>query len=222
MAAIELLAQGRSGVASPDRSTSDAIEKAVRLLRDGTLSMADFFLVCALEGVLCHADVGTSTTPITFKTGFTAAQPELAVDIDSGYAIIPVSLQVYLETSAGTINEIVAQASLGTKVGAGTSTAITPRNANTGYSAPAGVTVYSAYSGNGTAPTTPTEFYRSGYPFADATGAPVKKFEWNPANFAPVVIKGPGALAVYVGGTTTAPAGYIKAGFVVLPTSLLY
>lgn len=219
---IDALSLGRAGVASPERSTSDALEKACRLLRDGTLSMADFFVVCAMEGVLCHADVGTVTTPITFKTGFTVAQPELVVDVDEGYTILPVCLQVHLEDSAGTDNEIAAHASKGTKVGAGTSTAITLRNANTGYTAPSGVACYSAYSGNGTAPTTPVEFWRTGYAFADTTVGPVKVFAWNAALFAPVVIKGPGALALYVGATTTAPAGYAKCSFVVLPSSLVF
>lgn len=219
---ISALSLGRAGVVSPERSTSDAVEKAFRLLRDGSMSVADFFMVCALEGVMCHADVGTATTPVTFKTGFTAAQPELAIDVDSGYTIIPACIQVHLEASAGTNNEVAAHASLGTKVGAGTSTAITPRNANTGYSAPAGVTAYSAYSGNGTAPTTPAEFWRAGYAFADTTVGPVKFWQWNPQLYAPVVIKGPGALALYVGATTTAPAGYLKCSFVVLPSTLVF
>lgn len=222
MAAIELLAQGRTGVVSPERSTSDAVEKAIRLLRDGTLSMADFFLVCAMEGIMCHADVGTSTTPITFKTGFTAAQPELAVDVDDGYSVILACIQAHLEDSAGTDNEIAAQISKGTKIGAGTSTAITARNVNTGYSAPSGINVYSAYSGNGTAPTTPAEIWRVGNAFADANSMPSRVFVWNPQTHAPAIIKGPGALAVYVGATTTAPAGYLKASFVVVPTTLLF
>lgn len=219
---IDAVTLARTGVASPERSTADAVYKALRALRDGTLSVADFFMVCALEGVMGHADVGSGTTPVTFKTGFTAAQPELAVDVDEGYVLIPACIQVHLEDSAGTDNEIVAQASKGTKIGAGTSTAITTRNANTGLTAPAGVSVYSAYSGNGTAPTTPAEFWRTGYAFADTTVGPVKVWQWSPALYAPVIIKGPGALALYVGATTTAPAGYVKCSYVVVPSTLAY
>lgn len=222
MSRLNWLFNGLTGAASPTRKTSDGVEAAARMLRDGTLSVADFFTVCTIEGVMCHADVGASTTPITFKTGFTAAQPELAIDVDDGYTIIPACVQVHLEDSAGTDNEIVMQASKGTKITAGTSTAITPRNANTGYSAPTGVSVFSAYSGNGVAPTTPAELWRTGYAFADTTVGPHKVYQWNPWLYASAVVKGPGALALYVGATTTAPAGYIKASFVVLPSTLLF
>lgn len=219
---MALFSFGRSGVAAPDRSTADALKKAFRALRDGTLSFVDFAMISAMEGVVGHWDVGTSTTPITFKTGFTAAQPELALDVADGYTLIPLCLQVHLEDSAGTDNEIVAQISKGTAIGAGTSTAITGRNTNTGYSAPAGVTAYSAYSGSGTAPTTPAEIWRTGYAFADTTVGPLKVYQWNAKDFAPVLIKGAGALAVYVGATTTAPAGFIKASGIVLPSTLVY
>jgi hypothetical protein len=222
MADFSATLEGRTGARSPERSTADALEKAVRMLRDGTISMADFFLISTIEGAMAHFDVGTATTPITFKTGFTAAQPELVVDVDDGYTIIPACLQVQLEDSAGTDNEIVAQASKGTKIGAGASTAITGRNANTGDSLPTGVSCYSAYSGNGTAPTTPAEFWRWGSAFADANTLPPRTVAWFAKDFAPVVIKGPGALALYIGGTTTAPAGFAKASVVVLPSTLLY
>jgi hypothetical protein len=214
-------AYGKSGSRSPDRSTADSLRKALRCLREGTLSIADFAFVCALEGLVFTGSLGSSTTPVTFKTGFTAAQPELAIDVPALKVVIPLSLQVHLETSAGTINEIVAQTSQGTLIGAGTSTVVTPRPNVTDAPVATGVSVYGAYSASGTAPTTPNEFWRTGYAFADTTVGPLKVFNWNPRDFAPVVIVGVGALAVYVGGTSTAPSGYIKASWIELPSSLV-
>lgn len=186
--------------------------------KDGAAYGADYWLKLALEGRLFLASVGTATTPITFKVGFTAAQPELAIDVPTATAIIPLYILVQLETSAGTINEVVVQSSEAA-VGAGTSTVITPRATRTDNQVATGCTVYSAYSGAGATPTNTREFYRSGYAFADTTVGPLKVFEWNARSGAPQVIVGPGSLVVYVGGTSTAPTGFIKCVWAELPTT---
>ncbi len=205
---------------SPERSTSDAVYKAIRGLRDGTLSTADFFTVCTLEGVMNHAQLGTTTTPVAMLgTGVIATTPQLVVDVDDGYSIIAAAIQVHLEASAGTVNEIVACTSKGTKIG-GSSTAVTQLNANTGYSPAIGASAFHTVTA-GTTPTTPNEFWRTGYAFADTTVGPVKVFSWSAQGLAPVV-KGPGALSLMIGATTTAPTGYAKIAYVVLPSTLLF
>lgn len=201
---------------------SDGTERVIRALRDGSLTVADWVFAMAIAGYGHVASVGTATTPITFKTGFTAAQPEIAIDVPAGTTIVPLHILVSLEDSAGTDNEIVFETA-NNAVGAGTSTAITSRNlingSNTGL--PTGCSIYSAYSGNGTAPTSTVEFWRHVYPFADATKDPVKSFEWSFDRHAPVIVAGAGSLVGYVGGTTTAPAGYIKVAWIELPTAYL-
>jgi len=190
----------------------------VRLTPDGSVFTADWLHALALEGRVFNASVGTATTPITFKTGYTTAQPELAVDVPSGTTIIPIYVGVYLEDSAGTDNEVVMLTST-TAVGAGMSTAITPKSSRTDNPIATNCSVYSAYSGNGTAPTVNAEFFRAGYAFADANTQPPKLFEYDVRRAPMQVVVGTGSLVVYVGGTTTAPAGFIKAVWAELPTA---
>lgn len=218
---MALFSFGRSGVAAPDRSTADALKKAFRALRDGTLSFADLVQVSAMEGVVNCVSLGTITTPITFKA-YDADQPELVLDVADGYTMLPLNLQAHIEDSAGTDNEIFAHTSKGTLIGAGTSTLLTQFNANTGYAAASGVTAYGAYSGNGTVPTTPNEFWRTGYAFADTTVGPLKVYNWNWRDYCPIVIKGPGAIAVYASATTTQMNGFLKASYIILPSTLVY
>lgn len=218
---MALFLQGRAGVATPERSTADALKKAFRALRDGTMSFADFVLVSCMEGVMNYVSLGTITTPITFKA-YDADQPELVLDVADGFTMIPVNFQFHIEDSAGTDNEILIHTSKGTLIGAGTSTALTALNANTGYSAAAGVTAYGAYTGNGTVPTTPAEIFRWGYAFADTTVGPVKVINWNWRDQAPVIVKGAGAIACYLSATTTQMAGYVKAAYIVLPSTLVF
>lgn len=192
--------------------------RVLRGTTDGALFTLDWLSALAMEGRVFQASVGSATTPATFKTGYTTAQPEIAIDVPSGTTIIPVRIQVHLEDSAGTDNEIVAVTS-STAVGAGTSTAVTPKSTRTDQPIATGCSVYSLYSGNGTAPTVVNEFWRHGYAFADTTLGPLKVYEYD-VRVAPVqMIVGAGSLAVYVGATTTAPAGYIKVVWAEVPTA---
>lgn len=187
---------------------------------DGAAYTADWVSRLAMEGRVYNVSVGSATTPATFKTGYTALQPELVIDIPSGTTIIPISIRVMLEDSAGTDTEIVALTST-TVVGAGTSTAVTPKSTRTDSpNGASGVSAYSLYSGNGT--TTPTihnEFWRAGYAFADTTVGPLKLYEYDVRNAVQQIIVGAGALVIYVGATTTAPAGYIKVTYIELPSA---
>lgn len=201
---------------------SEGAERLVRALRDGSLTMADWIFAMILAGYGHLASVGTATTPITFKTGFTAAQPELALGVPAGTTVVPLSILVSLEDSAGTDNEVVFQTATST-VSAGTSTTITPGNLVNGsqQGKATACTIYSAYSADGTTPTATAEFWRHCYAFADATNGPVKSFEWSIRTHAPVFIQGVGSVVGYVGGTTSAPAGFIKVAWLEFPTAYL-
>lgn len=220
--ALKALFHGLARVAG-SWASSDGGETAARMLRDGSLSVADLLAVLAMEGRLFTASVGTASTPATFKTGYTAAQPELAIDVPVGTLLLPIDLEVYLEDSAGTDNEVVVLTS-STAVGAGTSTelsAATIGNHRTDIPRRTAARVYTLHSANGTAPTIVSEIFRGGYPFADATGAPEKRWSWSIFRNSPHVVVGPGSLVVYVGGTVTAPAGFIKASWAELPTTVV-
>src|SRR5689334_5470783 len=108
----------------------NGVQRIAEGTKDGAAFGADYWLKLALEGRLFLASVGTLTTPVTFSIGLTALQPSVVVDVPAGTAIIPLYLNVHLEASAGTINEVVFLTSE-SAIGAGTSTAITPRSTRT-------------------------------------------------------------------------------------------
>jgi hypothetical protein len=177
--------------------------------QDGAAYVCDYVLNKAMEGRLFIAQLGTATTPVSGRIGYDADQPEMVIDVPTGVTIIPVSIQVALEDSAGTDNEIVAEASPAV-TGAGTSNTGTSycMRLNSGYSSSC---VYRyTYSGNGTAPASYVEFWRDGYAFADTTVGPIKTFAWSAYTSPAPVLVGPASLLLHITGTTTAPAGFAK------------
>lgn len=185
--------------------------------RDGALYVADYILAMAMEGKLFQTSSGTITTPLQFKA-YDADQPDFVIDVPSGTTIIPVWIQVHEETSAGTINEVLAMVSSGL-IGAGTSTALTIYSTRSSRANSSTCSGYGIYAGNGTAPATPLEFWRTGYAFADTSLGPLKVYEWNIRNNPPQVIVGPGALVVYASATTTQATGFVKAAWIELAST---
>jgi hypothetical protein len=175
--------------------------------RDGAAYSCEYILGKAIEGKLFTAQLGTLTTPVTFRVAADADQPEMTIDVPLGTTIIPVSMRVHLEDSAGTDNEIVVQANPAL-CGAGTSTAgtVLAHRLNSGLTS---ACIYRyTYSGNCTLPANVVEFWRDGNAFADSIGG--RMYEWNLQSGAPVVLVGPASIVVYIDGTGTAPAGYAK------------
>ena len=206
---------------------NEAVEggrKRLRALRDGSMSVADWVFAMTLAGYGHIVSVGTRTTVATFKTGYTAAQPELALDVPAGRVAVPTFIDLQLEDSAGTDNEVYAVTG-DNSVGAGTSTEIV---ASTVLGAVNGSQkgdtmasrAYSLYSASGTAPTNTVEFWREGNAFVDAAANP-KVRPWSIKSAQPVIVVGLGCIAIYVGATGTASAGYLKLGFLEFPTEFL-
>lgn len=181
-----------------------------RATLDGSAVQLPWVAALALEGRVFSATVGSLTTPISFaKTAYDSDQPQFVLDVPASKAVIPLGVLLHLEDAAGTDNEVYLVLST-TQVGAGTSTAVTPKNARTDSPASSACSAYSLYTGNGTDPTIHSEIWRAGYAFADATNDPAKIFTWS-ANDTPLnVVVGTGSLVIYIVGTTTAPAGYLK------------
>jgi hypothetical protein len=179
--------------------------------RDGAIYTADYILATALEGRLFQTSVGTITTPISFGS-YDALQPELVIDVPTGTSIIPVHLQIHLETSAGTLTEVIAN-TVTNVIGAGTSTALSILSTRTNRPVTSGCSGYGAYSGNGAASTGVLEFWRYGDAFADAATKPPRVFEWDIRKNTPQVLVGPAALVVYISATSTQATGYIKASW---------
>lgn len=226
---FELLALDMQGEVRSDSvsvKTDEGGKRLVRLLRDGSISVADFVLAMTIAGYGHTVSVGTATTPVTFDTGYTAAQPVLDIDVPSGWVIMPVYLLLSLETSAGTINEFsfVTGDNL---VGAGTSTEVGAttilNNLNGGHKGGAtNCTVRHSYTANGTAPANTVEFWRGVYAFADATTDPKKEWEWSVHTKAPQIVVGQGCLAGYIQGVTSAPTGFLKVSWLEFPSNFLH
>jgi len=219
---MNLLTMGRTGVRSPDYSSADALKKAFRALRDGTMSVADFTLVAALEGRVFTASLGSASSPATF-TGYNAVRPILVVDVPLATTIIPLCIQGQIEDSAGTDNEVLAVLNNG-NIGAATSTAISSSTIHSNTSDKPNTTncsVYSLYTADGAAAVNPVEFWRWGSAFADVNTVPPRVFKWHWRDYAPVVAKGAAAIVLHASATTTQMAGFLKISWLELPTTAL-
>lgn len=166
------------------------------------------------EGRVFVVNQGTETTPIAYaKTAYDADQPQLVIDVPVGTTIMPLAMKFVSETEAGTLNEVIFSVSQ-TLTGAGTSTALTPVNARVQAAGTAPATacsVYSLYTGNGTAPSGGYEFARFSSPFVFSDGDPHSdnRYQWKAADegWAPL-IEGGGSLLVHAVAASTQITGY--------------
>src|SRR4030042_6236767 len=76
----------------------------------GFLVVMDFYTQMAIEGRVFQVRAGTITTPLTGDVDITDAKAEMCADAATGQTIIPVYLNVDLESFAGgTIPECAAK-----------------------------------------------------------------------------------------------------------------
>ena len=193
---------------------SDGNYAPLRLNRRGELVTVPLPLQLSLDGRVFVANVGTASTPVNFaETAYDADQPQFVIDVPSGKTALPLNIKVVLETSAGTLNEIIV-GSAAALVGAGTSTAVTAKNLTATQPNASGCTVRSLYTGDGTditALASYVEWARGAQPIV-GTAENHPEWEWNAlkAGFMPVLV-GPASLAVWILGASTAPTGYLTA-----------
>ena len=202
------------------RATADGVgTKAMRGLRDGSLSMADFLEVMIMEGRGYVANMGSVTTPLTFLA--TAAnRPDAWLRVPSGTAILPLAVETILESAAGTATEIDIRMAQN-DIGNGTSSAATvgplplrsdaPRTSN--------VTPRQLATGDTTAETNPVSLHRRCFPLAQATGlVPYEDF-WTPRPMA--ILVGPATLEVFIAGTTNQATGFVLFRWLELPSTAI-
>ena len=128
---------------------------SVRGLRDGSVVTTKWVQALVFEGVVFGAQAGGITTPIAGHAAIDADQPEIAVRVPTGAAVVPLSARMTMETGATTLAQggmMVAVSNI--DVGAGTSTAYTPFNLNFNTPVASVCTAAHTYSGNGTDPLT--------------------------------------------------------------------
>lgn len=110
---------------------SEGVAKLVRMLRDGTLAVADFFAALSFEGLVFTVNVGTLTSPVTFNAGgLVATEFDLHVAVPAGVVIIPLELQIGFEAYGSTLLLECCMLSGGGSVIGTTSTAVTPVSSN--------------------------------------------------------------------------------------------
>jgi hypothetical protein len=138
---------------------ADGNYTGARALRDGTQVFANWVQALVFEGLVFGIHAGSVSTPIAGHAAIDADQPEVAVRVLSGAAVLPLSVRMAQETGATTL----AQGGMMTAVsnidvGAGTSTAATPFNLNLNTPTSTAVSAATAYTGNGTDPLTAGNF----------------------------------------------------------------
>jgi hypothetical protein len=168
--------------------------------RDGSVGVAPLRDVYGLAGACFAVNYGQGTTFITAKTGLTAAQPDLDLDIPSGTAILPLSFGIAFGAMTGTANHFFLQYG-SSLVGAGTSSAATAGPTPFGSARGTACTARQAYSGSGTAPASPIELFDIDASTAASNGTPYT-FTWTPPTLEPIV--GPACVVGYGVSTTTA------------------
>ncbi len=174
-------------------------------------------------------DVGTLTTPIVgggAGTVLDLEQPELAINVPSGYAMVPlrisVETQIGLQTTDAHENEIWIGFDRTQVQTAGTSTAETPYNLRSDLSG-APFTSFSAYTADGVAtPVIQTLARKQATTDLQGIAANLNVYQFDlvyePIN--PPIIVGPANISVYWGGDIALP-GFAQAFVLVFPSTLV-
>lgn len=203
--------------------SSDGVAAPARLNGRGELVVSPWQLSLLLEGKVFSGQVGSVTTPATFTSGVAAnATPEFALRNPSGSGLValPLHIQVYWEASAGAIQEAYAY-SCQNDIGAGTSTAVTPVNMNTGNASGSGMTVAKTYTAGATTATNPIEFVRWGSPLDIDASTGLYTFKWNFFEDGNGPLISPNGSLAVVCGTVTTATGFIIVTWAEFKTSEL-
>lgn len=224
------LVKGKARQSGAVERVSEGADQYLRLLRDGTVGMADFTAMMALEGRIFNVSAGVLTTPLTTTAGgLVATTPDCALTVPSGTTVLPLEILLQVE-SVGTdaIFEVMATTGVGGSVSTA-GTAYTPTNLRT--DAPfASKCVFSAIAITAVAPTVNfSEFWRDGVPkwitktpnsaTASVLDAPYQ-WKWLAVAFGyfPVLV-GPCHLFTY--SSTQAGTGFWKLKWIELPSTAI-
>jgi len=122
--------KGTARQTSSIQSVGEGVEVYLRMLRDGTVGIADLIALWSLEGRVFTCNSGTGTSKVTFGGGtLDLTEHDLHVAVPSSVVIIPLELRIFFETwGTVQINENVLLKGTGSV--AGTGTAITPKSSN--------------------------------------------------------------------------------------------
>ena len=209
-------------------ATTPVMEELRSLI--GGLAIADRRQAAIARGLGWHIQVGALPPPIVGGRDGTVLdleQPELAINVPAGFAMMPlrinVETQIGLQTTDAHENEIIIGVDRTQVQTPGTSTVEVPMNMRTDIVATAPFTCYSAYTADGVATPVITELARkAGQVDVQGTAATLNVYQFDllyePRH--PLMIVGPAHIAVYFGGNIALP-GFIQASVLAFPSNLL-
>lgn len=165
----------------------------IATMLDGTQFSADWLARMALEGRMYTVNIGSGTAPIAGGGAYVNTAPDVDMSVPSGMLVIPVAINISVETW-GTIllAEIIAAYGKGGVIAPTSATAQTPVNHRLDLGNDSGVTVVS--DGTGATYMTPAasvvEFWRESQPlvvtkvttsnlFATQSGGDQAVFKWS-------------------------------------------
>ncbi len=204
---------------------SEGAEVYMRMLRDGTVGVADWIALLSLEGRVITANAGTATTPITFGAGgLDTTEFDLHVAVPSGAVIIPLELMVSFDTvGTALLLEVVMTSGKGSTAGAGTTITPVSSNPNTGFVSACTVTAASTAT-SGVYPTSEVdEIFHGGRQLAIdiATVGQIREQEtwrWFAKDSGILKVVGPSAQLV-VFAAAQAGTGFITLKYAELPST---
>jgi len=168
----------------------EGAENYMRMLRDGTVGIADLIALWSLEGRIFTVTNGQSTTPRTWQASGTLDTKEfdLHIAVPASVVIIPLSLEVVFETYGTTaVAELMLQYGTGSVVGTATSDTPTSSNANAGISSACTCKTASA---TGTALTSVTEeIWHDMLQAAETVASAGEDVHWKPQRFEYIAMK---------------------------------
>jgi len=201
----------------------EGVDVYMRMLRDGTVGIADLIALWSLEGRVFTVNEGTGTTASTFQAGaLDLTEQDMHVVVPASVVIIPLEVGITFDLyGAALIVECCMQYGTGSVAGSGTARTPKSSNANSGLTSACTVTGACA---TGTAFTTVVgEIWHAGVPLGItiATVAQIRMehtFRYRAVESGILQVVGPSQqLAIFA--SATAGFGFITLKYAELPAS---
>ena len=198
------------------RSLSDGVTEKIGMSPRGELLVVDFYTRLALEGRIFEVRLGTITTPLTGDVNITDAAAEASTDAATGMTIIPLYLNVDLESFAGgTLPECTAKGVAAVSTSGGVFVAL-PRM--TGGNAATQVSRVAAAGGVAVPAELATTTNRY---FGNRVTAQADRILADHAFLPPPVLKGPACFYVQIAATTAGSVYFANYDYAEIPTTSL-
>jgi len=217
------------------RSSEGAIQYC-RMLRDGSLSFADFMLVAELEGLVKVADSTVTSTGVANAGNYDADGEDFGLNVPVGYTVMVIAAEVtFLALTDDEDLEVLFMTS-NTALTGTTGTAVVPVNKFGGSSGPGSGSHCACYVAFNAAGGTDVSGGDRAYAFwrerVEIGGAPAAAqsehaisctFRWvAPKNGLPAIVAGAGSVAGHAEKTTSAANNiHLRVEWIELETSWL-